>query len=155
MVNINYGKIIVTGKTYILKFAPYLGDEATSEDYLALGWKKIVQTAPPIYDSNIQNLFSDGYEETDTQLIQKWKVIEKPIPPTIVSKYKLIAKLMEMNIWTQVKQMLENNGLLDLFNAAQELNSDDQFFKRGIQLAKQELGVTDEQIQQILEEVAI
>ena len=49
-----------------------------------------------------------------------------------ISKYKLIAKLMKAGLWTQVKQMLEDNNLLDLFNAAQVLDSEDEFFKQGL-----------------------
>jgi hypothetical protein len=76
----------------------------------------------------------DEIEEDDFTITMKYRKVHispKPVP-IIISKYKFIAKLMEMNLWIQVKQLLEDNNLLDLFNAAQELSSEDPFFKQGI-----------------------
>ena len=148
-----HAKLTTTNGGFLLEFATKLSDGSTDEDYLELGWKKLVITDPPNVDPSLFVVSEDGYDETETQLVTKWKITEKSSLPIIISKYKFIAKLMEMNLWDQVKQLLEDNNLIDLFNAAQELNSEDQFFKQGIQLAKSELGITDEQIQQFIEQV--
>ena len=116
------------------------------------GWKKIVINPPADVDQEKFFVIQNGYKETSKFLSAIYDIIEKK-QIYIISKYKLIAKLMEIDLWTQVKQLLEDNNLIDLFNAAQELNSEDQFFKQGIQLAKSELGITDEQIQQFIEQV--
>lgn len=152
MTNLKYGKIECINSNFNLKFAPLLPEGSTDEDYLELGWKKIVLTNPPEYDLQTQYAFQNGYDETDTQLVSKWKIIDKPTPPMLISKYKLIKKLMENSLWAQCKQMIEESGLWDLFNAAQELNSNDQFFKQGVELAKDQFSMSDEQIKAFLQD---
>ena len=154
MISTKYAKLISRGQGFELEFAPLLSGDTTDADYLSLGWKKIVINPPVDVDQEKFFVIQNGYKETSKFLSATYDIIEKN-QIYIISKYKLIAKLMEMNLWTQVKQMLEDNGLLDLFNAAQELNSEDNFFKQGIQLAKMELDMTDEQIQQFIEQVAV
>lgn len=51
MVNINYAKLVINGTSGIgLIFSLLLPEGSTDEDYLELGWKKIVLTNPPEYD---------------------------------------------------------------------------------------------------------
>ena len=153
MVNIKYAKLNDTRSAII--FAPMLPEGSTDQDYLALGWKKIVNDRPVVDETRFK-VISKWYDETDSELVMQYEIIEiDTIRHVIMSKYKFIAKLMEMDLWTRVKQMMEDNGLLDLFNAAQELDSENDFFKRGIQLAKTELDLADDQIRQFIEQIAV
>ena len=153
MVNIKYAKLNDTRSAII--FAPMLPEDSTDQDYLALGWKKIVNDRPAVDESRFK-VINKWYDETDSELVMQYEIIEiDTTRHVIMSKYKFIAKLMEMDLWAGVKRMLEDNGLMDLFNAAQELDSENDFFKRGIQLAKMELDLTDDQIRQFIEQVAV
>ena len=153
MVNITYAKLNDARGAII--FAPMLPEGSTDQDYLALGWKKIVNDRP-VVDETLFKVIEKWYDETDSELVMQYETIEiDATRHVIMSKYKFIAKLMEMDLWTRVKQMMEDNGFLDLFNAAQELDSENDFFKRGIQLAKTELGLTDDQIRQFIEQAAV
>ena len=137
--------------SYTIFYAP---KGASEDECIAAGYKQFIDSPPECGPSEIVIL--DEIEEDDSTITMKYSkvhVSHKPVP-VIISKYKFIAKLMEMNLWIQVKQLLEDNGLLDLFSAAQELNTEDQFFKQGLQLAKAKLGITDEQMQQFIEQVA-
>lgn len=137
--------------SYTIFYAP---NGMTEDECIAAGYKQLIDSPPECGSEEIAIL--DEIEEDDSTITMKYRKVHvspKPVP-IIISKYKFIAKLIEMNLWIQVKQLLEDNGLLDLFNAAQELNTEDQFFKQGIQLAKTELGITDEQIQQFIQQVA-
>lgn len=153
MISTTHAKMISSDSGYNLEFAPLLSADSSDEEYLSLGWKKIVINYPKDIDESRFTVVQNGYKETAKLLSATWSITEKK-SFYVISKYKFIAKLIEMNLWIQVKQLLEDNGLLDLFNAAQELNTEDQFFKQGIQLAKTELGITDEQIQQFIQQVA-
>ena len=152
MISTKHAKLISSDCGFELKFAPLLSGDATDEDYLALGWKKIVINRPKDIDESKFTVVQDGYIETTNLLSAAWSIKEIKIFH-IISKYKFIAKLMEMDLWSQVKQLLEDNNLLDLFNAAQELNTEDQFFKHGLQLAKTAFSLSDEQIQQFIESI--
>lgn len=118
------------------------------------GYKELIDNKPKNKKDYIIVLDHIDEDDTTYTYVYKYKKIQEIEKRYIVSKYKLIAKLMKAGLWTQVKQMLEDNNLLDLFNAAQVLDSEDEFFKQGIQMAKTALDMTDKQIQQFLEEVA-
>lgn len=154
MINDKYAKLIQLTNGYELEFAPLLNENADDKDYLKIGYKKIINNFPADIDENEYYIYQDGYAETSASLSAIYKITKKQNNKKyIISKYKLIAALMKKNIWTQVKQLLEDNNLLDLFNAAQVLDSEDEFFKQGIQLVKTELEITDEDIQSILDAI--
>ena len=116
MVNIKYAKLNDARSAII--FAPMLPEGSTDQDYLALGWKKIVNDRPVVDETRFK-VINKWYDETDSELVMQYEIIEIDTTRHVVmSKYKFIAKLMEMDLWTRVKQMMEDNGLLDLFNAA-------------------------------------
>lgn len=70
--------------------------------------------------------------------------------PRIFSKLKIVAALIKSGIWEQVKQLIIDQGLWDLFNAAQEFQEGNEFFDDGITMLKEQLQWTDEQTEALL-----
>ena len=73
-----------------------------------------------------------------------------PAPRTF-SKYKLVAALMQAQVWPQVKEWIESvPGAYDLYLAAQDFREDNEYFENGKAALQTALGWTDEQVEQIL-----
>lgn len=74
-----------------------------------------------------------------------------PPPPRTFSKYKLVAALMQAEVWPQVKAWIESvPGAYDLYLAAEDISEDEQLLKDGIGEMKKLLGWTDEQVESVL-----
>ena len=74
-----------------------------------------------------------------------------PPPPRTFSKYKLVAALMQAEVWPQVKAWIESvPGAYDLYLAAEDISEDEQLLKDGIGEMKKLLGWTDEQVEAVL-----
>lgn len=80
-----------------------------------------------------------------------------PLPggPRTFSKLRLVAALMDAGLWERVKAYIEGAGLYDLYLAAQTFREDDQRFAPAFAALKEQLGVTDEQAEAILEAARI
>ena len=61
-----HAKLTTTNGGFLLEFATKLSDGSTDEDYLELGWKKLVITDPPNVDPSLFVVSEDGYDETET-----------------------------------------------------------------------------------------
>ena len=143
-----YGKIFGdVKKSYSIAYAP---QEMSIDECKQNGYKLIIDDEPQHLPNHIA--MPDHVEEDEESFRIIYVQVEIPYvePVFKYSKYKLIAELMKRGIWASCKQMIEDNDLYDLFNAAQELKSDDEFFKQGIQLAKTQLSSSDETIQEVL-----
>lgn len=75
---------------------------------------------------------------------------DAPKVPRVFSKLKLVAALMKLGYWPQVKAYIEAQGLTDLYLAAQVIAEDNDYFVAGLAAVKQTLGLTDEQIESVL-----
>jgi hypothetical protein len=159
------GSVIRTAKGYITN--------PTAEDCAAIGAypRSDESFAPPKCDEGYHAV-PDGYELVEElgvgsdgvdsptpslthsitkKWVRKWR-IEKlpPPPPRVFSKFKVVRLLTEMGIWLKVRDYIVAKGLYDLFLAAQDFKEDDQFFIEGLTSLKGELGLADEQIEDIL-----
>lgn len=98
----------------------------------------------------------NGYALEDGKWVRKWRVEElPPPPPRTFSKFKVVRLLTEMGIWLKVRDYIVAKGLYDLFLAAQDFKEDDQFFIEGLTALKGELGLADEQIEEILKKCEV
>ena len=88
----------------------------------------------------------------DNKWHKQWMLVDAPPkPPRTFSKYRLIAALMQANLWTGVKAWIENTeGVYDLYLAAEDISEDEPLLAQGIAALKSELGITDEQVESIL-----
>lgn len=80
-----------------------------------------------------------------------------PLPggPRTFSKLRLVVALMDAGLWPTVKQWIEDQGLMDLYLAAQTFREDDPRFTPALAALKGQLGVSDEQAEAILEAASI
>ncbi len=68
----------------------------------------------------------------------------------VLSKLKIVVALTEMGVWQQVKAYIEQQGLYDLYLAAQVFSEADPHFKQGLAALQTALKLTDEQVENIL-----
>lgn len=74
MISVNHAKLVSGDYGYELEFAPFLSGDASDEDYLELGWKKIVVNKPKDVDENRFNVVQSGYKETAKLLSATWSI---------------------------------------------------------------------------------
>lgn len=67
-----------------------------------------------------------------------------------LSKRKLMNNLKEMNLWNQTKAFMESNGYWDDWDAATTLDEDEELMQTAIVALKSALGVTSEQIEELI-----
>lgn len=78
-----------------------------------------------------------------------------PPPPRTFSKLRIVAALTKAGVWESVKQVLIELGLYDLFLAAQDFRTDNEYFDQGKTALQTALGWTDAQAEAVLAASAI
>lgn len=71
------------------------------------------------------------------------------------SKLKLYTQIRALGYWPQVKAYLEANDLWDAFVLAQDVSEQDAGFIEGLAKVKAALGMTDDEVNAILEECVL
>lgn len=117
-------------------------------DYKARKYKPVLHTKPHKDAPKGLQWVQRGYVETANDIRTKW-VLAK-LPPRVFSKMKAVLALKELGVWEQVKSWIDGAGLTDVFLAAQAFREDDPFFKKGLAALKEQLKLTDEQIESLL-----
>lgn len=161
------GNVIKTSRGWV--------SNPTAEDYAAVGAypRSEESFAPPKCEEGYHAV-ADGYDlvavedsgsgreeeihstptptnYTPKKWVRKWRIEElPPPPPRTFSKLKVTAALMKMEKWLPVRDYLVQSGMYDLYLAAQDFKEDDEFFVKGLTELKGELGLAEEQIEEIL-----
>lgn len=117
-------------------------------DKKARGYKPVLNIKPHKDAPKGLQWVQRGYTETAYDFRTKW-VLAK-LPPRVFSKMKAVLALKELGVWEQVKAWIDGAGLTDVFLAAQNFKEDDPFFKKGLAALKEQLKLTDEQIEALL-----
>lgn len=117
-------------------------------DYKAKSYKPVLPTKPHKDAPKGLQWVQRGYVETAHDIRTRW-VLAK-LPPRVFSKMKAVLALTEMGVWQAVKEWIDASGLTDVFLAAQAFREDDPFFKKGLVALKEQLKLTDEQIEALL-----
>lgn len=73
--------------------------------------------------------------------------------PRIFSKYKAVAVLTRQGVWQECRKFIEDAGLYDLYLAATEFSEADPYFVEGLAKIKEKLGLSDEEIERLLEAI--
>lgn len=121
----------------------------TALDYKARRYKELLPpTIPTDEPPRGKHWTTNGYEESDATITYKWVLADNP--PRVFSKMKVVLALTEMGVWQAVKEWIEANNLTDVFLACQAFREDDPFFKKGLAALKEQLKLTDEQIESLL-----
>lgn len=91
------------------------------------------------------------YTETDGRIVQSWvEVANPPPPPRVFSKRKLYRALSASEVWAPAKAYMEQAGCWEDWEYATTLDEDDPLLVAAIAALKQQLGLTDEQVEAIL-----
>lgn len=128
-------------------FAPELR-APTEADYNARGWYRnaIEPPAPP----EGKTVASTRYEIADGKCVAVYTYADIPAAPRTFSKLKIVAALMQAEVWEQVKQYIIDAGLYDLYLAAQDFREDNDYFLRGKSVLMSQLGWDNAQVESIL-----
>ena len=151
-----YGKLLKKDNT--VKYAPislkidgitFLNP--SKELYLKDGWKEIVDNPP---SKRGYNAIAKGWAEKTDTIERVYELVRNaPIPKRKVfrySKMRCIEELMRIDRWDVVKSWIEENGLMDLFLAAQEFSSDNQRFIEGKKVLVEMLGISRKDLENML-----
>ena len=155
-INNEFGKLLQDGS---LQYAPesfnYNGKDyihPTPAEFKMVGMLPIVTVQPSQPAPSGYHYEPDGLEADENEIRNKWKLVkDPPSPPRVFSKLKVVEALKASNLFDQVKQWVIDNGMYDLYLAAQVFAEDNQYFEQGLQTLKTQLQLTDEQVEQILE----
>ena len=142
-----------------IEYAPKTLDEAdgvkkmnpSDESYLALGWKRVVDVKPPAESSRYPAFSS--WREDDETLTAVYKMIEGRDPALgvrVFSKLKMVMALKKADLWILTRTWIEENGLYDLYLAAQDFREDNEFFIQGKSELQRLSGRSAEEIEAIL-----
>lgn len=132
------------------------------EAYLnSQGWYRLETTpAPEPQDGyHAEPRYAYDSDETPTRIVQSWVEVENPPPPPrVFSKLKLKMALAQAGLLQQFLavlqgvELIEGSGYMasDAFADAVNLSEANDGFKAAVKAAKNALGVTDEQVEEIL-----
>lgn len=96
------------------------------------------------------------WKQVNGKWVRQYEVREvPPPPPRVFSKLKVVDALRQANVWDAVKQNIIDNGLYDLYLAAQEFAEDNAYFTQGKTALQTALGWTDAQVEEVLQEATV
>jgi len=159
MKNRDFGHPINGGVSYedapvILPPSPHAPTEA---EYNAAGWyrKNILPPTPP----EGKQVASMRYEVANNKLVVVYIYEDAPVPVKVYDLYKIVLALKQIEVEIEGQTVTANvplvewakaNGLYEELVMAGTIKADDDDFAAGLAAAKQLLGVTDEQIAEVL-----
>ena len=124
----------------------------TDAEKAACGWWRIVPTPQPGIVLSNEYWVASGYTFTNSVAYQSWEKKWRKVRPRRFSKLKVVDALTQAGAWPQVKAWIEQNGLYDLYLAAQEFAEDNPHFISGKAALAALLGWTDAQVEDLLKE---
>ena len=127
--------------------------------YLAEGWKRVFDDPPEAEEG--RTVEPMGWAETATTLTRTYR--QQPTKtaaradctaggPRVFSKLKLVVALKREGLWVLTKTWIEEQGLYDLYLAAQDVREDNEWFVRGLGELKALSRRTDAEAEAILAE---
>ena len=131
----------------------------TPERYLAEGWKRVFDDPPEAEEGFAVE--PTGWAETATTLTRTYRQlpVKAAAPadgaaggPRVFSKLKLVVALKREGLWVLTKTWIEEQGLYDIYLAAQDVREDNEWFVRGLGELKALSRRTDAEAEAILAE---
>lgn len=120
----------------------------SAEKYLEAGYLPVIEEAPNPPEG-MEPAYRE-YVEEDGKIVYRWRYRVPVKVPRVFSKLRAVEALMELGVWGEVRAWIEEQGLYDLYLAAVEFSEDDERFVAGVSALKSKLGLTDEQVENIL-----
>lgn len=124
--------------------------------HLEHGYKPLDARSPSIPPPEGKYWVAQGYIDLAHVIRPKWVLMPiPPPPPRVFSKMKAVIALTEMGLWDKVKAWIDETGITDIYQAAQNFKEDDPFFQKGLAVLKQEFELSDEAIENLLSQCTI
>lgn len=125
------------------------------EPYLnSIGWYRLENTpAPETQDGyHAEPRYAYDNDDTPTRIVQSWEeVADPPPPPRSLSKVKLMRALKAKEIWLPVKAFIAaSEDYADEWELSTTLDEDNELIVSAVAALKSQLGLTDEQVEEIL-----
>ncbi|MGN0846835.1 MAG: hypothetical protein ACI4RA_05565 [Kiritimatiellia bacterium] len=150
--NRDFGKLADGRITYaprVVMTEAGLATRPTAADYLAAGYKRIIDTPPPVEAGGFSR--PSGWLEAADTITRRYETVAAPPPaPRVFSKLKCHLALKAAGHWPAVKAWLEANDLWDAFLLAQDVREDDEQFTAGVAALKASLGLSDDDVEKLL-----
>lgn len=130
------------------------------ESYLnSQGWYRLEQTPAPETQAgyHAEKRYAYDSDETPTRIVQSWEVVQDPPPPPrTISKFKLKLAIASKGFLPQFEQLLASVEVLPGYSGAAAfadavtLDEDNEKFKDAVKSVKQQFGLTDAEVEEIL-----
>ena len=159
MKNTKFGRPINEGASYedAPMMLPGIMHAPSEAEYNAAGWysKEIQLPTPP--EGKI--VATTSYKIANNKLVAEYTYEDAPIPVKVYSLYKIVLALKQIEVEVEGQTVTANvplvewakeNGLYEELVMAGTIRDDDEDFEAGLAAAKEMLGVTDEQIAEVL-----
>lgn len=159
MKNTKFGRPINEGASYedAPLMLPGILHAPSETEYNAAGWygKNILPPNPP--EGKI--VATTFYKIDENKLVAEYTYEDAPIPVKEYSLYKIVLALKQIEVEIDGQTVTANiplvewakaNGLYEELVMAGTIKADDEDFYAGLAAAKEMLGVTDEQIAEVL-----
>ena len=122
----------------------------TASDYLAQGWKRVIDEKPVPSATN-RYVYATGWKETDTAITRQYAEADIPAPikvPRKFSKLKIYGAIAQLGAWDKVKSWLEAKDVGGIngwtaFTLAQEVSESHELFASLAEEARQLLGLDE------------
>jgi uncharacterized protein YgbK (DUF1537 family) len=159
MKNKDFGHPVNNGASYedapvILPPSPHAPSDA---EYNAAGWyRKDIQPPAPPEGKRVASVL---YAVSNNKLVAEYTYEDAPVSVKVYSLYKIVLALKQIEVEVEGQTVTANvplvewakaNGLYEELVMAGTIKDDDDDFAAGLAAAKQLLGVTDEQIAEVL-----
>lgn len=140
------------GKTYL-----YGESRLTAADYLAQGWKRVVDEKPAPSATN-RYVYAMGWKETDdaiTRVYSEADIPAKESKPRKFSKLKIYGMISRLGAWDKVENWLASKEIDGVngwkaFSLAQEVSEDNEMFETLAGEARELLGLGDTEFDELL-----
>ena len=126
----------------------------TDEEKAACGWWRIVLVARPEARSN-EVWRVTGYTFADSHARQVWTCSWRKVKPVKYSRLSIYLMLRDIAKWEAAEAYMKAHGLYEPFMFAQEISSDHPLFAAAKSQVAAALGLTEEQIDELLKECVL
>ena len=134
----------------------------TAADYLAAGWKRVVDEKPEASATN-RYVYATGWTETDTEIKRVYAEADIPPevkPPRKFSKLKIYGAIAQLGAWDKIKSWLEAKDVGGVngwtaFQLAQEVSESHELFASLAEEARQLLGLTEADFNALLDKCVL
>lgn len=120
----------------------------TEAEYNAAGWF-MLDIDPPNPPAG-KMVGATTFKIENNKVVAEYEYVDEPPKVRTFSKLKILAALIQAEVWPQVKTFIQEAGLYDLYLAAQDFKEDNEYFTEGKTALQSLLGWTDEQVEAIL-----